>query len=550
IFRYTGLDDLIRSTRIHCVPAPTGWRECCALYSIELPPGAHATVELEIACLEEGKMTPRPASGFVRAMRIARCGLRQAQAAWPQIITDNELFNQAITRSVADLVMLVTDTEDGPYPYAGIPWFSTAFGRDAIITALQTMWLVPAMARGVLLYLAANQATEVNAAADSEPGKILHEVRHGEMALLGEVPFRRYYGSVDSTPLFVVLAGAYFARTGDVETIRKLWPHVEAAITWIDEFGDADGDGFVEYGRRTAEGLINQGWKDSFDSIFHADSSLARGPIALSEVQAYVFAARRAAADMALALGFKARGATLSEQARVLREKVEAAFWDDELGLYVLALDGQKRPCRVAASNAGHMLFAGLPDEARARVVAGRLVGRGFWTGWGIRTVASDAARYNPMSYHNGSVWPHDNTVIAAGFARYGLAGAAAKVLCGLFDTAMHTDLQRLPELFCGFPRMRNQGPTNYPVACSPQAWAAGALPGCLAACLGITFDPADRTVRFNRPVLPEFLTRVRLQKIELCGARIDILLHRTEAGAIAMAVTDRQGDIRAMMTS
>jgi glycogen debranching enzyme len=551
LLAYDGLDGLRRTTRLRFDPPPLRLTPGRATYELELDPAAPTVLGIEISCLEGADADQAtPERSFLAAMRASRVELRRAHRAWPTIESDNEIFNDAMRRATADLIMLVTETEDGPYPYAGIPWFSTAFGRDAIITGLQTLWLEPSLSRGVLLYLAANQATETNAAADAEPGKILHETRHGEMALLGEVPFRRYYGSVDSTPLFVMLAGAYFDRTGDLDTMRTLWPNIEAALRWIDQFGDADGDGFVEYGRKTAQGLANQGWKDSADSIFHEDGSLAQGPIALCEVQAYVFAARMAAARIAAALGDAARADALLCQATVLRAAFEHAFWDDELGLYALALDGEKRPCRVAASNAGHVLFAGLADATRAGAVAQRLLGTGFFSGWGVRTVDAGAARYNPMSYHNGSVWPHDNSLIAAGFARYGMGGAAARVLEGMFDAAGHADLLRLPELFCGFARMRNQAPTGYPVACSPQAWAAGALPACLAACLGIDFDPGRRAITFSRPVLPSFIGWLKLKNLTMGSATIDIILHRAEAGAVAMAVLGRRGEIQATMTS
>lgn len=551
LLAYTGLDGESRATSLAFDPPPTILAPARAVYDVSLAPGVPLTLGLQITCLEglAAGATPRMV-GFVPAMRAARKELRRAQRAWPLIETDNDTFNEAMRRSIADLVMLVTDTPDGPYPYAGIPWFSTAFGRDAIITGLQTLWLIPSLSRGVLKYLAANQATETDPAADAEPGKILHEVRNGEMAMLGEVPFRRYYGSVDSTPLFVMLAGAYLDRTGDLETLRGIWHNIEAALGWIDTYGDSDGDGFVEYGRLTEAGLANQGWKDSWDSIFHADGRLAVGPIALCEVQAYVFAARMAASRIAASLGDNRRAADLATQAAGLAEAFQRTFWDDDLGLYVLALDGEKRPCRVAASNAGHVLFAGLATPDRAAMIADRLLEPKFFSGWGIRTVALGEARYNPMSYHNGSVWPHDNALIAAGFSRYGQNASAARVLGSLFDAAGHADLRRLPELFCGFARMRNQGPTGYPVACAPQAWAAGALPACLAACLGIGFNPAGRTVTFTKPVLPNFINWLKLRNLPLGEETIDIALHRSEAGAVAMAVTGRHGDVHATMTS
>jgi glycogen debranching enzyme len=526
VFTYEGLDARLRRTTLSFDPAPIALDDNHARFQITLSPRRRTSLFTAIHFGPAGDATA-PRRAFFRGWRGARKTLRQSEARAASVTTSNPVFNELLHRARADLATLTAETEFGPYPYAGIPWFSTPFGRDGVITAIQMLWIDPAIARGVLGFLAATQATVEQPEADAQPGKILHEVRKGEMAELGEVPFKRYYGSVDSTPLFVVLAGMYLERTGDLHTIRQLWPNLAAALNWIDRYGDIDGDGFVEYQGGTGERLVNQGWKDSADSIFHADGRLAKGPIALCEVQSYVWAAKTLGATMAQALGLNEHAMALVQQAETLRARFEAAFWCEEISTYALALDGDKRPCVVRSSNAGQVLFGGIAEPARALRVANLMLDPVFYSGWGIRTVARSEVRYNPMSYHNGSVWPHDNAIIAAGLRRYGFIDHLERLFGGIFDAASYTELRRLPELFCGFRRISGRGPTFYPVACAPQAWASATPFGLLQSCLGIEFDPAGATLRFRRPCLPRFLDEVVIRRLTLPKGRIDVALRR-----------------------
>jgi glycogen debranching enzyme len=543
---YEGLDRVERWVTVRCAPAPTAVHPGEIRFDTLLPAGEAVQWDLTISCEVDRKI--RCDRSYEHALIEVERALHSARADDCLIVTSNEQFNVWLNRSLADLHMMISDTPDGPYPYAGVPWFSTPFGRDGLITAFEFLWVNPGIARGVLAYLAATQAKEVVPEQDAEIGKILHETRKGEMAALNEIPFGRYYGSIDATPLFIMLAGTYYERTGDQAFITQIWPNIELALGWIDRAGDLDGDGFVEYSRRSKDGLIHQGWKDSRDAVFHADGSSAEGPIALCEVQGYVFAAKRRAARLALALGRTEQARRLLKEADKLRTQFERSFWCNDLSSYALALDGFKQPCRVRTSNAGHCLWAGIADQKHGMRTAKTLVGEEFFNGWGVRTVAATETRFNPMAYHNGSVWPHDNALIAAGMASYGFKQGVLKILCGLFDASLFLELHRLPELLCGFSRRAGEGPTLYPVACSPQTWSSVALFLLLQSCLGLRIEAPRARLSFLQPVLPPFLEHIEIKNLRIGDAAVDLSLER-HAKDVGINILRREGRVEIVVT-
>jgi glycogen debranching enzyme len=548
LLRYRGLDGMERRTRVRSLRPPDRVTDGALMFYLMLAPHSCAEIEVTVDCEVEHHVQPRRAGRFTDAV-AARRQLTGGTTGACTVVSSNDGFNRWMQRSTADLRMMITDTPYGPYPYAGIPWYSTPFGRDGLITAFELLWAWPEVARGVLAFLAETQATTTDDASDAQPGKILHEMRSGEMAALGEIPFGRYYGTADATPLFVALAAAYYDRTTDLEFVERLWPNLLAALEWIDHRGDLDGDGFVEYARRSATGLIQQGWKDSWDSVFHADGTLAEPPIALCEVQAYAFAAWSGAARLAQARGNPTQAEAWRRRASALQMQFERAFWCEELGTYALALDAAKQRCEVRTSNPGHCLFTGIVEPSRAERVAATLMSDSLFGGWGIRTVAAGTARYNPMSYHNGSMWPHDNAIVAAGLARYGQTWAASRVFSALFDLSRSVAGARLPELICGFHRRPGMSPTLYPVACAPQTWAAGAVYLGLQASLGLTIDAAARRLSFDRPLLPESIDWLRITNLTVGTASVDLLLTR-HAHDVAVTVLRRDGDLQIVTAS
>ncbi|HEY7524625.1 MAG TPA: glycogen debranching N-terminal domain-containing protein [Candidatus Limnocylindrales bacterium] len=472
-----------------------------------------------------------------------------AYQAWTRgttaVSTDHELFNLTLSRGLSDLRLLVNESPAGDERYvaAGIPWFGALFGRDASITALEMLAFRPQLAVETLAVLAARQASEVDEAHDAEPGKILHEFRTGEMARSGELPFTPYFGSADATPLWLILLGATYDWTGDRELVDRLWPNALAALEWIDRWGDRDGDGFVEYARRTDRGLINQGWKDSTDAIRDRRGREAVPPIALAEVQGYVFDAKLRMARLATVRGEPDLAERLAREAETIRRRFEEAFWVEDQGYYAMGLDGEKRHADALGSNAGHCLWTGIVSPGRAREVADRLLGDRLFSGWGVRTYGAGQPGYNPIGYHTGTVWPHDTALIAAGLKRYGFHEEANRLIGSVFEAAQRFPEFRLPELFCGFDRDTSPMPVPYPVACSPQAWAAGATFLFLQTMLGIRADADRRELELVRPNLPDWLGKVTLSNLRVGEASVDLLFHRWR-GTTSAEVLRKVGDV------
>ncbi len=501
------------------------------------PPHDTATTHAELACL------------FPEPPVISADEGAAAYHAWERgtttVSSDHDLFNLVVKRSVSDLRLLVNDGPDPGERYvaAGVPWFSTLFGRDALITAFQSLAFRPQLAVEILQVLAAHQATERDDWRDAEPGKILHELRAGEMARSGELPHTPYFGSIDSTPLWLVLFGATFDWTGDRALVEQLWPNAVAALEWIDRYGDRDGDGFVEYERRSERGLVNQGWKDSSDAIRDRTGKQAVAPIALAEVQGYVFDAKRRMAKLARVRGDEAMATRLDAEATELQKRFEAAFWVEDQRYYAMALDGEKRQADAIASNAGQCLWSGIVSPDRARDVIDHLLRPAMFSGWGIRTYAADQPGYNPIGYHTGTVWPHDTSLIAAGLKRYGFDDASNRLVGQVLEAAQHFPESRLPELFCGFDRVEVRSPVPYPVACSPQAWAAGASFIFVETMLGLRAHADRNELELWHPHLPDWLTKVTVNDLRIGEGSVDLLFHRWR-GTTSAEVLRKVGDI------
>ncbi|MET3580491.1 glycogen debranching enzyme [Mesorhizobium robiniae] len=536
LLRYDGLDGLARMSAISFSQAPDHLTADRADFLIAVTRRSSKVLYVEVG--PEVAETPNRDRYRAAAAR-ARFGMRAKRRHGATVHSSGRVFNDWVERARADVALLTTELTTGPYPYAGIPWFSTAFGRDGVISALQMLWLNPGLARGVLAFLAQHQATETSPFSDSQPGKIMHETRKGEMAALRELPFGRYYGGVDTTPLYIHLACAYADRTGDMAFVDSLWPSLCAAAEWTEEASRPTG--FVTYQRAAESGLSNQGWKDSIDSVFHADGRIPKGPIALVEVQGYVFAAFRGLAALARRRGEGDRADHWDSRAEAMRAAVERHFWLDDLGFYALAIDGAGEPCKVRTSNVGHLLYVGLPEPTRAQMVADQLLSASFHSGWGLRTLADDAVFFNPMSYHNGSIWPHDTAMCGAGLARFGERESVVRLMSSTFESAVHFNM-RLPELFCGFTRAPGEAPIAYPVACLPQAWSAGSAFMLMQACLGLEIHGWDGEIHVTRPRLPIGIDMLTLRHLGVGTKAVDLTFQRVGDRVVAFLADRHEG--------
>lgn len=543
---YKGLDGVVRKTiiRLEC-DSFISFNGNLLEFELELAPRQLAVFYLSIGFEINGE-TPASLS-FDEARERLLSGIRESKGDSCTFFSNNDQFNSWIEGSLSDLYTLITQTEHGLYPYAGIPWYSTAFGRDGIITALMCLWMDPIITKGVLKFLAATQAREHNDFQDAEPGKIFHEMRKGEMAATKEIPFEMYYGTIDATMLFVILAGEYLKRTNDLKTIKEIWPNIKAAIHWINEYGDIDKDGLIEYRKKSENGLDNQGWKDSFDSIFYKEGDLAKLPIALAEVQAYTYDAKMKAHFMAIDMEEMEFAEEMIKEAEELKEKFNRLFWSRENNIFVIALDGDKKQCDIKSTNAGQCLFSQIADPAKAAITIRTLLDEDMFSGWGIRTISANEVNYNPMSYHNGSIWPHDNALIAFGMQRYGDKQGVNKIFQGMMDTSLYIEDKRLPELFCGFKRRPAEGPTAYPVACSPQAWAVASVFMMIQSCLGIEIDARNNLLCFNNPSLPDFLDYIEIKDLRIKTGKIDFIAEKNQ-GSVAIKVMKKTCDINVIV--
>lgn len=529
VFAYDGIDQITRRTRVRFSPAPTMPGGGEALFNLDLPPRSSKTLRLRVSIELSDQPDTKGAIQLPNVNTILAQGSAD-YAAWmarqPAVESDNTVFNDLIERSRLDLRLLLSGSEAEPYPAAGIPWYATLFGRDSLIVGLQNSW-DPRLAASILRLLGKLQGTKVDLWRDEQPGKIPHELRRGELAHCNVVPFNPYYGTVDATPLYIMLLAEYYRATADLGLLRELEPNLRRALEWMETYGDVDGDGFLEYQRKSGSGLDNQGWKDSWDAIVYKNGDLIRPPVALVEVQAYAYAARIGASEIFQALGQASEASRQLYLANWLKGAFDEKFWMEDEGCYCLALDGEKRQAAVVSSNPGQALWCGIVPPERAAKVAARLMQPDMFTGWSIRTLASSEVRYNPMGYHIGTVWPHDNSLFAMGLKRYGEEAKLGDLMTGYFDAVRHFPDLRIPELFCGYDRAQYQVPVRYPVACNPQAWAAASSLMFLRAALGLVPRAPRNELWIIRPELPTWLRHVTIRNVRVGASSVDLRYQR-----------------------
>ena len=536
---YQGLDGASRRVQVGFTPLPDELSDAQAVFHLQIDPQRTREVVAVVVVDQPGGL----GTGSARQSRVDKAAQYQSWfESSTRVTTSNDLFNLALERALADLRVLWTERDGLGYPVAGVPWFNALFGRDSALTAMMSLAFRPEIGREVLRTLASHQGTEIAARREEEPGKIVHEVRFCETANRGEVVFGRYFGSIDSTPLFLLLAAEYFRWTGDLALMQELREPMLAALDWLRDFADSDGDGFADYLKKGAGGLDNQGWKDSWDGVLDQDGRILRAPIALVEVQGYIYAAKNGVAKVFECLGDMERGAQLRREADRLRRRINEAFWVRE-GFFGLALEANGNLSRAVTSNAGQLLWSGAPFRGRARQQIDRLMQRDMYSGWGIRTLSSAAQGYNPLGYHRGTVWPHDNALIISGMKRYGAEKELNELATGLFDAAAAFPYLRLPELFSGAPRASQQSPVPYPVACRPQAFAAAALLQTTTAILGLAPDASANRLYLVKPRLPHWLESVRVSGLKVGEATVD-LNYELRGSRTSIEVLNLDGDL------
>ena len=541
-FYYRGLDAVMRETLVKVSPKPTEIRERTVRWELRLEPLKRVELDVSVTPYVEGRKSRAQVYEMNHHLRQRRANFARWEATSTDFQTDNEVLDGLLKTAVGDFHALQIPDGDQHIIAAGIPWFATIFGRDSIIAAYQSLSLNPQLAIDTLRVLARYQGKEYNDWRDEEPGKILHEYRDGEMTRDGEMPFGPYYGSIDATPLFLILLSETFNWTADQGLVDELLPNAYAALEWIDKYGDLDDDGFIEYQRRSPKGLINQGWKDSWDANMHRDGTVAKPPIALCEVQGYVYDAKFRMSSLLRTFGDVKTSDRLKKEATDLAKRFDRAFWIPSRGFYAMALDAEKRPLEVIASNAGQLLFTRIINKERARVVANRMMRDDMFSGWGWRTMSQEERVFNPLSYHRGSVWPHDNSLIAYGMAINDMRDGAIKILTSLYQAASSFRDYRLPELFCGVQRREYDEPVHYPVSCSPQAWASGAMFLILCSVLGIHPSAPRKELNIINPQLPEWLDHISLRNLRIGSSRVGLDFSR-RGDRTFCNVVDVEGD-------